>query len=57
MIDTPSQSLDWKPIENMWDYLNQKVYKNLVFSIPEFKKSLIEKCNKISSWFIQCQDV
>lgn len=48
VIDTPSQSPDMNPIENLWDHLDRRVRERPVSSKSELKNRLQEEWNKIS---------
>lgn len=48
VIQTPAQSPDLNPIENLWDELDRRVRENPVTSISGLKIRLQEEWNKIS---------
>ncbi|GFW26206.1 transposable element Tcb1 transposase [Trichonephila clavipes] len=47
VIRTPGQSLGLNPIENMWDYLQQKLYEHQISNKQDLRKYLIEEWTKI----------
>lgn len=49
VIDTPPQSPDMNPIENLWNELNRRVRQKPVSSIPALKARLLEEWNKIGN--------
>lgn len=53
VINTPSQSPDMNPIENLWDHLDRRVREKPVSSKNDLKKRLQEEWNKIGVDYLQ----
>ncbi|GFW41882.1 transposable element Tcb1 transposase [Trichonephila clavipes] len=58
VIKTPAHSPDLNPIENMWDYLQLKLYEHQISNKQDLRKYLVEEWTKIDRSFckklIQC---
>lgn len=53
VINTPSQSPDMNPIENLWDYLDRRIRERPVSSKSELKYRLQEEWSKIGVEYLQ----
>lgn len=53
VLDTPSQSLDLNPIENVWDELDRRVRKTPVTSKTELRQRLQEEWSRIPVDYLQ----
>ncbi|GFX56664.1 transposable element Tc1 transposase [Trichonephila clavipes] len=51
VMETPPQSPDINPIENLWDHLNKKVREHVFSSKTELKKVLLQEWNNIQPNF------
>ncbi|GFV71106.1 transposable element Tcb1 transposase [Trichonephila clavipes] len=47
VMETPPQSPDINPIENLWDHLNKNVRKHAVSSKTELKRVLLQEWDNI----------
>lgn len=47
VLETPPQSPDLNPIENLWDYLDKKIRQSSISSKTQLKERLQEEWNKI----------
>lgn len=53
VIDTPPQSPDINPIENLWEYLDKKVRKHQISNQNDLKKCLMDEWEKIPTEYTQ----
>lgn len=53
VIETPPQSPDINPIENLWNYLDAKVREHEISSKTELKSALLEEWEKIPPSFCE----
>lgn len=53
VLETPPQSPDCNPIENLWEYLDRRVRETPISSVPQLKKRLLEEWNKIPTDYLQ----
>lgn len=53
VIETPPQSPDCNPIENLWDYLDRKVREKPVSNMNQLKECLQEEWSKIPVDYLQ----
>ncbi|GFV59206.1 transposable element Tcb1 transposase [Trichonephila clavipes] len=51
VMETPPQSPDINPIENLWDHFNKKVREYAVSSKTELKRVLLQEWDKIQPNF------
>lgn len=47
MVDTPAQSPDINPIENLWSFLERKIRNHRISNKEDLKKALQEEWKKI----------
>lgn len=52
VVHPPPQSPNMNPIENLWDELNRKIQKRLIFLKNELKVRLQEEWNNISNEYL-----
>ncbi|GFW00379.1 transposable element Tcb1 transposase [Trichonephila clavipes] len=52
-METPTQSLDINPIENLWDHLNKNVREHAVSSKTELKRLLLQEWDSIQPNFCE----
>lgn len=53
VLETPPQSPDLNPIENLWDYLDKKIRQSSISSKTQLKERLQEEWNKIPPDFMK----
>lgn len=53
IVQTPAQSPDLNPIENLWDYLERKIRKRTITGLPSLKNALQEEWANIPASYTQ----
>lgn len=51
VMETPPQSPDINPIENLWEHLNKNIRKHVISHKTDLKRILLEEWNKIEPTF------